>query len=176
MATGTFRDRSSGVSDRHSANRRPWHHHFQPPPGPLTCVDVQRLCPPKWSGKCPSRPLSYHRTVIRGTCPWCASWAGSWLRRLADRVPVDAQLPGDCPNGEAPKLSLLHGLPPNPLSRRGFPAWRCRRLANSAAAVQCGAVGLDGVEGCQALLGVAAHAVDPTLKAGAISERTIGGT
>ena len=47
MATGTFRDRSSGVSDRHSANRRPWHHHFQPPPGPLTCVDVQRLCPPK---------------------------------------------------------------------------------------------------------------------------------
>ena len=44
------------------------------------------------------------------------------------------------------------------------------------AAVQCGAVGLDGVEGCQALLGVAAHAVDPTLKAGAISERTIGGT
>ena len=32
-------------------------------------------------GKCPSRPLSYHRTVIRGTCPWCASWAGSWLRR-----------------------------------------------------------------------------------------------
>ena len=95
---------------------------------------------------------------------------------LADRVPVDAQLPGDCPNGEAPKLSLLHGLPPNPLSRRGFPAWRCRRLANSAAAVQCGAVGLDGVEGCQALLGVAAHAVDPTVKAGAISERTIGGT
>ena len=71
---------------------------------------------------------------------------------------------------------LLHGLPPNPLSRRGFPAWRCRRLANSAAAVQCGAVGLDGVEGCQALLGVAAHAVDPTVKAGAISERTIGGT
>ena len=89
---------------------------------------------------------------------------------------MDAQLPGDCPNGEAPKLSLLHGLPPDPLSRRGFPAWRCRRLANSAAAVQCGAVGLDGVEGCQALLGVAAHAVDPTLKAGAISERTIGGT
>ena len=32
---------------------------------------------------------------------------------------MDAQLPGDCPNGEAPKLSLLHGLPPNPLSRRG---------------------------------------------------------
>ena len=89
---------------------------------------------------------------------------------------MDAQLPGDCPNGEAPKLSLLHGLPPDPLSLRGFPAWRCRRLANSAAAVQCGAVGLDGVEGCQALLGVAAHAVDPTLKAGAISERTIGGT
>ena len=73
----------------------------------------------------------------------------------------------------APKVSLLHGLPPNPLSRRGCPAWRCRRLANSAAAVQCGAVGLDGVEGCQALLGVAAHAVDPALKAGAISERTI---
>ena len=89
---------------------------------------------------------------------------------------MDAQLPGDCPNGEAPKLSLLHGLPPNPLSRRGFPAWRCRRLANSAAAVQCGAVGLDGVEGCQALPGVAAHAVGPTVKAGAISKRTIGGT
>ena len=32
-------------------------------------------------GKCPSRLLSYHRTVIRGTCPWCALWAGSWLRR-----------------------------------------------------------------------------------------------
>ena len=74
------------------------------------------------------------------------------------------------------KVSLLHGLPPNPLSRRGFPAWRCGGLANSAAAVQCGAVGLDDAEGCRALLGVAAHAVDPTLKAGAISERTIGGT
>ena len=78
--------------------------------------------------------------------------------------------------GEAPKLSLLHGLPPDPLSRRGFPAWRCRRLANSAAAVQCGAAGLDGVEVCQALLGVVAHAVDPAVNAAAISERTIGGT
>ena len=56
------------------------------------------------------------------------------------------------------KVSLLHGLPPNPLSRRGFPAWRCGGLANSAAAVQCGAVGLDDAEGCRALLGVAAHA------------------
>ena len=93
---------------------------------------------------------------------------------LVDRGPVDVQLPGDCPNGEAPKLSLLHGLPPNPLSRRGFPAWRCRRLANSAVAVQCGAGGLDDAEGCQALLGVVAHAVDSTVKAGAISERTIG--
>ena len=37
-------------------------------------------------------------------------------------------------------------------------------------------VGLDDAEGCQALLGVVAHAVDPTVKAGAISERTIGGT
>ena len=89
---------------------------------------------------------------------------------------MDAQLPGDCPKGEAPKLGLLHGLPPNPLSRRGFLAWRCRRLANSAVAVPCGAVGLDEAEGCQALLGVVAHPVDPTVQAGAISERTIGGT
>ena len=127
-------------------------------------------------GKCPSRPLSYHRTVIRGTCPGAHHGRALGFGVLADRVPVDAQLPGDCPNGEAPKLSLLHGLPPDPLSRRGFPAWRCRRLAKSAAAVQCGAVGLDDVEGCQALLEVAAHAVDSTVKAGAISERTIGGT
>ena len=34
----------------------------------------------------------------------------------------------------------------------------------------------DDAEGCQALLGVVAHAVDRTAKAGAISERTIGGT
>ena len=27
---------------------------------------------------------------------------------------MDAQLPDDCLNGEATKLSLLHGLPPNP--------------------------------------------------------------
>ena len=123
-----------------------------------------------------ARPLSYHRTVIRGTCPWCGHGRARGFGVLADRVPVDAQLPGDCPNGEAPKLSLLHGLPPNPLSRRGFPAWRCRRLANSAVAGQCGAVGLDDAEGCQALLGVVAHPVDPTVKVGAISERTIGGT
>ena len=80
-------------------------------------------------GKCPSRPLSYHRNVIRGTCPWVRIMGGllasAYLRTVFLWMP---KLPGDCPNGEAPKLSLLHGLPPDPLSRRGFPAWRCRRL------------------------------------------------
>ena len=49
---------------------------------------------------------------------------------------MDAQLPGDGPNGEGTKFSLLRPIPLDPLSRCGFPAWRCRRLANSAVAVQ----------------------------------------
>ena len=81
MATGTFRDRSSGVSDRHSANRRPWHHHFQPPPGPLTCVDVQRLCPPK-----PESTDGGREDSGRG---WVRELQGRWPGVGVDGRPAD---------------------------------------------------------------------------------------
>ncbi len=54
-------------------------------------------------GKCPSRPLSYHRTVIRGTCPWCASWAGSWLRRTCGPCSCGCPTPWRLPEWRGPE-------------------------------------------------------------------------
>ena len=54
-------------------------------------------------GKCPSRPLSYHRTVIRGTCPWCASWAGSWLRRTCGPCSCGCPTPWRLPEWRGPR-------------------------------------------------------------------------
>ena len=54
-------------------------------------------------GKCPSRPLSYHRTVIRGTCPWCASWAGSWLRRTCGPCSRGCPTPKRLPEWRGPE-------------------------------------------------------------------------
>ena len=54
-------------------------------------------------GKCPSRPLSYDRTVIRGTCPWCASWAGSWLRRTCGPCSCGCPTPWRLPEWRGPE-------------------------------------------------------------------------
>ena len=54
-------------------------------------------------GKCPSRPLSYDRTVMRGTCPWCASWAGSWLRRTCGPCPCGCPTPWRLPEWRGPE-------------------------------------------------------------------------
>ena len=54
-------------------------------------------------GKCPSRPLSYHRTVIRGTCPWCASWAGSWPRRTCGPCSCGCPTPWRLPEWRGPE-------------------------------------------------------------------------
>ena len=54
-------------------------------------------------GKCPSSPLSYDRTVIRGTCPWCASWAGSWLRRTCGPCSCGCPTPWRLPEWRGPE-------------------------------------------------------------------------
>ena len=54
-------------------------------------------------GKCPSRPLSYDRTVIRGTWPWCASWAGSWLRRTCGPCSCGCPTPWRLPEWRGPE-------------------------------------------------------------------------
>ena len=50
-----------------------------------------------------ARPNGRQRTVIRGTCPWCGSWAGSWLRRTCGPCSCGCPTPWRLPEWRGPE-------------------------------------------------------------------------